>query len=153
GDVTVNFRAAHQKLHTDPRTKGETANPNGRSAGGYALQPVKGCCRIGQFALALRKFTLGATHAAEVEPQCRKTAIRKGLEHGIGDFVVHRPATLWVRMKNECNRGAGNLAMFISAFKSAGRARNNNFWHVRFCLLVPTWVEYFLICCTTSIGD
>src|ERR1700712_3445919 len=94
-----------------------------------ALHPVERRGGVGQFAGAVVEIALAAANAAEVEAQCRKTAFLEHVEQLVDDLVVHRPAELRMRMKDESDRCAFFLGWLIAALKAASRAVENDFGH------------------------
>jgi len=72
----------------------------------HCLQVIQRRGRIAEFADALIVFTLAAPDAAEVEAQHGEAKIVEGVMQVVDDLVVHRPAELRMRMKNDRDRRA-----------------------------------------------
>ena len=131
----LDFGAAHQQLHSDPRTEGHAGNPAGARIRADGLCPVqrRGCIR--KLACAVVKCALTAANPAKIEAQHRKATLGKGIIHIIHDLIVHRAAKLRVRMQDDGNRRALLLGRMVSAFQTSRRTGKNNFRHI-----VPLWL-------------
>ncbi len=112
-----------------PKEKPATQQP--AASGWTGLRPVERRGRIGQFAGAMVERALAPADAAEVEPQHREAALGEHVEQLIGDLVVHRPAELRVRMKNDGDRRGPGLARLVTALKAAGGASERQPQHLR----------------------
>src|ERR1700677_1154981 len=78
---------------------------------------------------------LGASDAAKIEAQHRKSALREGVIHIIHNLIVHRAAKLRVRMQNDGDRRAALFGGMETAFESSGRTVENHFRHFASSLL------------------
>ncbi len=76
------------------------------------------------------KRTLTAANAAEIEAQNRKTALCERLIHIVNDLIVHRPAKLRMRMKNDRDRRTALFGGMEAPFKATSGTCENDLGHL-----------------------
>ena len=130
-DEAGNLRAAHQKLHPDPRPEAEPSDPAMLGVRVHCLKVVEGRGGVRQLADALIVFTLTAPDAAKIEPQHGEAKVEEGIMQIVDDPVVHCPAELRVRMQNDRDRCILQFLRVIAAFEAAFGAGEDHFGHWR----------------------
>jgi hypothetical protein len=93
------------------------------------LDPVERRCRVRQLANAIVEHALALADAAEIEAQRRKAAADERLVEQLDELVVHRPAGLGVRMKDQGDGRALAAAGMKTSFETALWAGKNDFGH------------------------
>ena len=94
------------------------------------LQPIKGCCRIRQFANSAIKNALAAADTSEIEPQYVEPALNEGLIERISHRIVHGPTKLRVRVQHQRQRRIWLSTNVVAAFDPSRRTIENNFRHI-----------------------
>src|SRR5262249_14434319 len=128
-DKAFYFRTAHQKLHSDPGAKGKTRDPAALGLRIDGLRPVEGCRGIRQFALSVIERPLAAADAAKIEPERGEAAMHEGVVELIDDRVIHRPAELRVRVKDDCDRRVLLSCGVVTPLDASGGTGKDNLWH------------------------
>ena len=128
-DEALDFRPAHQQLHPDPRAEGNPGDPARAGLGADRLRPVERGRRVRQFALAVVERALRAADAAEIEAKHGESALGEGVIQVIDDLVVHRPAELRMRMKNDRDRRAALFRRMEASFETTGGSVENHLGH------------------------
>ena len=72
---------------------------------------------------------LAAADPAEIEAQHRKAALGESVVHIIDDLIVHRPAELRMRMKNDGDRRASLLGGMETSLQTTGGTSENDLGH------------------------
>jgi hypothetical protein len=75
------------------------------------------------------ELALAAADAAEIEPQHGEATLGEHVKQLVRDLVVHRPAELRMRMKDQRDRAVLTLGWLEAALKAAGGAGKNDFGH------------------------
>ena len=97
--------------------------------GVHRLHPVERGGGVGELARAVVERALAPADAAEVEAEHGEAALREHIEELVDDLVVHRPAELRMRMKDDGDRAVLLLGRLETPFEAAGRAGEDHFWH------------------------
>src|SRR5262245_14653933 len=128
-DKAFDFRTAHQKLHSDPGAERKTRNPAALGFRIDGLCPVERGRGIRQFALSVIERPLAAADATKIEPERGEATMHKRVIELIDDRVIHRPAKLRVRMKDDCYRRVLLSRGVVTPLDASGGAGKNNLWH------------------------
>src|SRR5690606_24864288 len=105
-----------------------------RRVGVHRLDPVERRGGVGELARAVVEGALAPPDTAEIETKDREAALREHVVELVDDLVVHRPAELRVRMKDDGDGPVLLLGGLETPFEAAGRPGEDHFWHCP-CLL------------------
>src|SRR5262249_35503103 len=104
----------------DPGPERDARDPAGSRLGIDRLRPVQGRRCVRELPLAVVKIALREADSAKVKAKDRESTLGKSVVKIVDNLIVHRPAELRMRVKNDGDGRAADCRGVKPAFDASG---------------------------------